>query len=105
MDEVLALGSGEFNMNDVIDVNQDSNSSSLDLGATTSLTMCSRVASDRSMFSWRSRPASSLARLSSDFIPTKDGRFLGRFIPIWFLQSSKLVINSERPQTRQSPPY
>ena len=100
MDEVFALGSGEFNRNDVTDVNQDSNSSSLDLGATTSLTMCSRVVSDRSVFSWRSRPASSLARLSSDFIPTKDGLFLGLFIPIFISASFKVGYTQERPPTR-----
>ena len=51
MDEVLALGSGEFKSNDVTEDFQDSSKSNLDLGATTSLTMCSRVVSDRSVFS------------------------------------------------------
>ena len=51
IDEILALGSGEVTNRDVIEARDDSSKSSFDFGATTSLTMCSRVVSDKSVLS------------------------------------------------------
>ena len=51
IDEILALGSGVVTSRAVIEDREDSSKSSFDFGATTSLTMCSRVVSDKSVLS------------------------------------------------------